>query len=158
MEVFALCISIISLGISFYGTVLDRPRLRFILTHYSAEQTLGFPYALVRVVNNGRRPIVIKGYGGDGSNPGQWGRYDLGDSGVGLRLAEKGFFEQKITPDDLRFDYHDEHFYFENLWFEDSNGKRYVIKHSDKTVLALLKENSELKRPKVLGGHGMDNL
>lgn len=65
MAVTALVISLISLGISLWAKFLDRVRLKTSLELLPASKYREEPELLVRIVNVGRRPAIIRSMGGN---------------------------------------------------------------------------------------------
>ena len=130
----AIFISLSSLAVTFWSVWRDRPQLKF-TSHFYPSSEYGSANIRVRVVNAGRRPLILRLIGGDYSGGYRSGTY-LGDSGKGLRLGEHEFFEESITRG--------HHMCLDaegklliRLWFEDSLGRRYVVPESERDVKAL---------------------
>lgn len=132
----ALIISIFSLVGSFIFNLRDRMRVRatskFIPQHPDYDKA----HLTVKVVNKGRRVVILTMFGGNLENGG-WHGEGLGKLGKGLRLAEQEFHKDKFYKDDIEADSPDSVSNFIDLWFEDSQGRRHKIKNSKKNITLL---------------------
>jgi hypothetical protein len=136
LAIIAILISVGSLGVSFYGTYQDRPRLR-IQSQYSAESEYGLSQIRVIMVNEGRRPVILRLIGGCNSTGAEGGssiEYEKG----GLRLAEHERYERTLEKEDtVQFDPEGEDFTFSKMWIEDSLGNRHEIPNSEAFIKRL---------------------
>lgn len=130
----ALLVSIAGFGNSFYSTWRDKAKLKFIVTYYP-ESEYGSNRIVVRAVNAGRRPIVLRLAGGL-SDDGRWGGTYLDHDKGGVRLAEHEHREETFEKDDLlSFDHETEEVIeYSTLWFEDSLGNRHEVPGSRELI------------------------
>lgn|SRR5690349_12700693 len=140
IAVTALAISVTSLSLSAYVALRDRGRLRTKSTFYAANEHRP---ALIRVeaVNVGRRPVLLRLFGGYYKN-GSWSGTYIGNSTTGHRLAENEIFSEDI--DDVHhmlFD-HESGTNIVDLWFEDTLGRRYRVKGAKKHLQQFFKQNA----------------
>ena len=92
----------------------------------------------VKVVNVGRRLVILRLLGGDHEDGGYSGTY-LEKVEGGLYLKENEFLEKTLHWDDLHcMGPDDEDDIYKNLWVEDSRGHRHKIKNSKKNIKQLL--------------------
>jgi len=140
VSIVALVTSLTSVGVSIYFGLRDRPKVKTSCTLYPPYDENPVPRLFVRLVNAGRRPVIIRLFGGTFGKDGWQGTYL--NEGKGLRLGEHEFYEQTISPDDQDVLFsHEDSEAVQELWFEDSLGQRHPVKNSRK----LLKEFWRLK-------------
>ncbi|MCI5060416.1 MAG: hypothetical protein MRY79_05015 [Alphaproteobacteria bacterium] len=139
----ALFISAISLWRTFsVGRVRLKAWSQFIpVSEYNQR-----PYIVVQAVNNGHRPILLTLLGGNIGRH-NWSATYIGkqlheDKGTGLLLQEEEYFKRNIYYEDLvcvdAYDFHE----YQDLWFENSLGRKTMVKNSRRNVKKLKEENS----------------
>lgn len=128
-SVVAICISLVSLGVSLYNALRDRAKLTIKSKVYPASE-YGPDRIVVTMVNAGRRPVILRVIGGSDSH-GHWGGSYLEQEKGGLRLGEHEHYEHKFEKEDtvLMVPEGDDLFFAE-LWVEDSLGIRHPIPES----------------------------
>lgn len=127
----ALGFSALSLFMSFYVARRDTVKLRAWCTFHPTDEHNEHAYITVVVVNEGRRPAILRVLGGDLNSGGGSGGKLLGDKG--LRLGENERHEEYMSYGDLvRND--PEEYEYTNLWFEDSLGNRHAVKNSEAAI------------------------
>jgi len=136
LSVGAVLISFISLAWSIHVGNRDRAKLKATSIFYEPESPEeGAPYLEIKVMNYGRRPIILTGIGSEYPSGGwEWTSF-LNKKTV--RLGENDKFEQVIEAGDS---YTVEPFDGEkaiDLWFEDTLGRRYRIKNVKKDLKKL---------------------
>ena len=95
-------------------------------------------YMKVKVVNVGRRLVILRLRGGHDTE-GHWGGRILGQDQKGVYLKENEFYEETLHRDDAHLmDPEGDVNEFVKLWFEDTRGKRHSIKNSKKNLKKLL--------------------
>jgi hypothetical protein len=102
---------------------------------------MGFkPKIQVQIANIGRRPVIVRGWGGPLRN-GRPFMMDLGTKGLpdGIRLAESERYELVVERSDLTPFSGVE---FVGLWVEDSTGRRYRAKDGRANVQRLRQSDS----------------
>ena len=99
-------------------------------------------HIIIQIVNCGRRPAILTLLGGDLMNNSWMGTY-LGKDGKGLRLEENEKYETSIYLADI-YSISSEGYEcaYINFWFEDTIGKRYIVKNSE-ALIARLKESNK---------------
>jgi len=132
----ALFISFVSLGLSAFFGLRDRARIItksvFIPNDYSGQA-----YITISVVNAGRRPIILRMWGGAGADN-DWVGTFLGDKDNGLRLAEHERHEFVLHESDLTQQMPDFSIEIKDVWFEDTLGRRYTVKDAKKNIAKLV--------------------
>ena len=128
----ALIASILSLFFHFQ----DRSLLK-IISKYVPESDYGAAYIAVSIVNAGKRPLIVRLLGGNGEN-GKWVGEFLGEAKKGLRLGEKERHDMALFKDDMFAITPGDDVIFNNLWIEDSLGKRHPVPNSKEYVSKLL--------------------
>jgi hypothetical protein len=137
ISIVALLVSIASLGFSVFFNFRDRARLRTKSTFYPDNQYRS-AHISFSVVNAGRRPIVLRMWGGIGTD-GEWAGTALGKERSGLRLAEHECFDLSLEKDDLAESTPEDVIEFQDLWVEDSLGRRHAIKDAKPNIQKLRK-------------------
>lgn len=130
-SVAALLVSLVSLGMSLYATMLDRVNIKAFSTIYTRNEYNPQTWMQIKVVNHGRRTAVLTMFGGD-LKDGGWAGTHLGDKGLGLHLAENEFHKLDLTADRVFCVGPENDGEYVNLWFEDSQGRRHCVKHARK--------------------------
>ena len=124
-------ISLVALAISIGSFVLSgyfgfRDKYKVVATSkFYPDHEYGSASVHVKVVNVGRRLVILRLFGGDHSDGGWSGEY-LEKVEGGLYLKENEFLEKTLHWDDLHSmgpDY--EVAIYKNLWVEDSRGHRH---------------------------------
>ena len=93
------------------------------------------PYVYVRIVNKGRRPIILRMWGGsDGT---EWSGSFFGNEKEGLRLAEHEMHEFTIDREGLYNPTPEADIVYSDLWLEDTLGRRHKIKGAKGNVARL---------------------
>ena len=131
LSIAALIVSILSLVMSLYVTFLDRVKIRAYSNLYPPHEHNPHAWIEVKAVNHGRRTAILTMFGGD-LKGGGWEATRLGEKGLGLRLAENEFYKIDLTPDEVFFAGSENDQEYEDLWFEDSQGRRHRVKHARK--------------------------
>lgn len=130
----ALAISFGSFGVAVYNSFRDRPRLKVTSTLYDGSH--GEPVHIqVEVVNAGRRPLILRLLGGDGSGN-SWGGKHIEYEKGGLRLGEHEHHAFTIEKKDaVLYDPDDgPEETFKRMWIQDSLGNRYPIPKSSEYI------------------------
>lgn len=117
---------LVTLGIFFYNSRRERPRLKVTRRFYPASEW-GPASVSVSVVNTGRRPVTLRMLGGCDRNGRGGGTY-LEHSKGGIRLGENERYDFSLKwldtfmtgPDDPDIPY-------ASMWVEDSLSKRHYI-------------------------------
>lgn len=130
-SVAALLVSLVSLVMSLYTTMLDRVNIKAFSTLYMRHEYNPQTYIQIKVVNHGRRTAVLTMFGGD-LKDGGWEGTHLGDKGLGLYLAENEFHKLDLTPDRVFCVGPENDGEYVDLWFEDSQGRRYRVNDARK--------------------------
>lgn len=126
----ALVVSIGSLVVTGLNFRRDTARLK-VTAEFYPDSSDGTPFIRVRMVNAGRRPVILRTIGGaDGD---RWAARYIDHAAGGKRLGEHEHYEHIFQPNDL-WDYdHPEDpdpFRFTELWVEDSLGVRHLVPKS----------------------------
>jgi hypothetical protein len=135
LSLIAVLISLGSAGISLWSLLRDRPRLQ-LHSHLAPANEYGPGQITFKAVNKGRKPVVLRLFGGDYEGEALLGTY-LGEKGAGLRLGESDFFEKTIMADNSMCMDLEGNFLI-RVWVEDSTGRRYYFKKSTEQVKSLL--------------------
>lgn len=130
LSTLALVVSLVSFFISARSAFLDQPRLKISACYFEGSE-YGAPRIVVTLVNRGRRPVILRSYGGSDANGKMWsGTYFDHDKG-GLRLGEHERHDLSLTKEDtMSFNPGGEDLIFETLWIEDSLGVRHKVPSS----------------------------
>jgi hypothetical protein len=135
----ALCVSGVSLGVSTFTSFRDRGRLKATSKYYPANEDEDGKWwrghILVEAVNTGRRPIILTVFGGNYENEGWCGTY-LEDK-KGVRLGENERFTEQVNCNHRMLKHNSRDAI--DLWFEDTLGRRYRVKHAKKHLRSLLR-------------------
>lgn len=159
----ALLVSCVSMGVSLYNVVRDRAWIKAhssIFHDYSRGTEPG-PSLRIRVVNAGRRPVMLT-YLVRSGRQGEWSEslcpvrlHEIGEDDLAgliekskltqyfaLRLAEGEVFEKIVHRDDYNYELcdfiEDELREAEKLYVEDVQGRRYFVKGSRKNIARLI--------------------
>ena len=133
----ALIISLASLAATLYFNLRDRASVVAKSTYYPGYEG-GIPSVAIHIVNSGRRPIVMYQWVGAGKAHEWVGTYlNQKDKNSGYRLAEHERYELSIRRDDLVALTPDEDFIIENIWFEDTLGRRYFVEGARENIIKL---------------------
>lgn len=142
----ALFISVLSTGFSIYAIVRDRQRVKAKAVFFASGPNYEpeDPHVLVRIVNRGRRPVVLRAWHGS-SDKGEIAGSPLGEGG-GLHLKEAEFQEVTIKYRDTIFFPPDAYSAFEItrlLYIEDSVGRRWPIRGGKRALRRLHQATAE---------------
>lgn len=134
----ALGVSVLSLMISGLSYLRDRTRIITSSTFYDRYEDFNEPYIRIRVVNHGRRVAVLRMVGGTVER-GKWSAtYLKNNKQDGLTLSENQFYEKEFYRHDLYHTAPDSEIVpFQELWVEDSIGKRHEIRGSKSNIKKL---------------------
>lgn len=132
----ALAISLLSPLIAFSIGFRDRAVLR-ITSSYVTAWNDGNPYVHVHIVNQGRRPIILRMWAGVEASGVGWVGTFLGDYKAGLRLGEHEIFEFQLRRDDLYAVTPEDDVIFSDLWVEDTLGRRHKVKDAKVNIAKL---------------------
>ena len=105
--------------------------------YYPAHPDYDQAHLHIKIVNKGRRIAILTLFGGNLDNGG-WQGESLGEGRMGLHLAEHEFYEKKFYKDDVLAVAPDSEGIYVDLWFEDSLGRRHMVKNSKKHIKKLL--------------------
>ncbi len=130
----AFLFSVASFYVSWKG---ERPRLKITCHTYLEHEGYGPPRILVRVVNVGRRPVILRIYGGYDTKKESGGSFFDYEKG-GVRIEEHEAHEFSYMPEDLVLQTPDDIIELERLYVEDSTGIRHSVPASKADVKALL--------------------
>ena len=132
----ALLVALGSLCLSGFSFFFDRVRLKATCKIYNHDS----PFLEIKIHNCGRRVATLTKFGGTLSD-GHWVAHYLGEKNQYIRIEENHFHREELTYSD--FQHFDEQkndvFYYKNLWFEDSLGKRHKVKKSKHIIKQFLK-------------------
>lgn len=133
----AVLISLSSLSFSIYSILRDRARIRAYSKFFTASE-YGNAHISVTVVNAGRRPVILRLIGGHDSS-GRWSGEYLGTDRAGLRLGEQERYDHRVDKHELlQLPPDDDVFQYEDLWFEDSLGRRHFVKGAKRNIKLLM--------------------
>lgn len=138
-EILSICVSglaFIAAIVSLYLHFQDRPSLK-IISKFVPGSGYGAAYIAVSIINAGKRPLIVRMWGGNGEN-GNWVGEFLGEKKKGLRLAEKERHDMALKKDDMFATTPGDKVIFNELWIEDSLGKRHAVPNSKEYVSKLL--------------------
>lgn len=136
LSTIAIILSGISLLISIIHLAQDQSNLHADSTYYT-EWEGNPPYIQISLRNSGRRPIILRCWGGSNST-GDWLSQRLGDNKKGLRLGESEWHEFSIYYDDIfNMTPDNDEIIFKELWVEDSLNHRYIIEKSKENISKL---------------------
>jgi hypothetical protein len=139
ISISAIVISLTSLGFSIYVAMRDRPRLKASCVLYHPNPDLPWPYPSVgiRAVNTGRRIVILTKLGryyGKNRSASELLDHEKG----GRRLGENEIYERTLRNDleDYTMLYYrsEEPENIEELWFEDTLGRKHAVRHSRKVL------------------------
>ena len=136
IAVIALVVSIISLGSSIYFNYRDRAHLKTTSRFHAGHPEYGPPHISVTIMNAGRRPIILRMWAGS-DKEGHWVGSFLGEGKSGLRLGENERHDLSLEKNDLVAATPTDDVLFEDLWVEDSLGRRHPIKDAKANVKKL---------------------
>ncbi len=137
ISVIAICLSIASFALGLANFFRDRGRVKAMCrftTGYDGDD----PHLLASVVNSGRRPVVLRMWGGT-DKAGVWGGTMLKSAEGGHRLGEHERLDLTITAQEvLHFVPDGEDIIYANLWFEDTLGRRHQMKGAKAAIRELM--------------------
>ena len=142
LSIFALLVSLISLGFSAHFGLRDRFNLVTECKFFPDDEH-GPAQIQLSIVNAGRRIAVLKYFGGDYFDGGGAGLM-IGEDTSGLQLNEQEMYERRFDWDALH-QMHDGGNVktYENFWVEDTLGRRHIIKGSRKSIKKLLESGKD---------------
>ena len=133
----ALIVSISSLGFSLYFNFRDRGQIHASSKFYPSS-SYGPQSLTVTIVNTGRRPVILRMWGGADSS-GKWvGHFFNGDKS-GLRLGEHERHDFVVEKNDAYSVTPVDEIFCEDLWVEDTLGRRIAIKDAKANLARLWK-------------------
>ena len=136
----ALVVSLLSLAVTTRGAFLDRSRLTITSAYREASEN-GPARIQITLVNKGRRPAILRTFGGRDSAGATSGTY-LDHQAGGKRLAEHEIHEFTVTKEDTVLFGPDEDLFFAELWIEDSLGRRHKVPNSKQYLARLWDKNA----------------
>jgi len=132
-SIVAILVSICCMGISIYPILVDRARVRVkIMFNYDLDH--GSAWIAITAVNAGRRPIILRGWGGLMNNGGTYSSFFEGNP-EGIRLGENTRYDFHLERNDILVGSYQES--LQTLWVEDSLGRRYQPKQSEGALQSL---------------------
>lgn len=137
ISILALAISLLSFAFFVYFNYRDRAKIITSSNFYSSSE-FGPSRIHIVIVNAGRRPIILRGWGGN-DKKGNGVITMLGDKNQGLRLGEHERFEITLEKHDIYTQTPDDEIIFSDLWVEDTLGRHYAIKNAKTNIELLLK-------------------
>ena len=102
------------------------------------DPEFGPPFLEVKVVNRGRRVAILTTFGGK-LDDGTWISTHIGKDGQGIKLAENEYHVERLNRRELQQvdpstgDMRE----YEELYFEDSLGRRHSVRHSRRDIAKL---------------------
>lgn len=139
VSVVALLVSVASLCFSVYFNLRDKARI-VTGSRYLNDWDGAGAHIEISIVNAGRRPIILRMWGGDDGTT-RWVGEILNGKDGGIRLAEHERHAITLSKDDLSGDTTpDETIEFTNLWFEDTLGRRHVVRKAREHIERLRAE------------------
>lgn len=136
ISMLALLVSFASLVVSVFFNLRDRQKLVASSKFIAFHPEYGPAHVDVAIVNAGRRPIILRMWGGS-DNAGEWVGEYLGKEHAGLRLSEHERHDITVSKDDLYSSTPHSEIIYKVLWVEDSLGRRHVVKDSRRNVQLL---------------------
>ena len=136
LAILSFLISVTSLGFSSYFGLRDRGRVRAESSFFPASE---YTYARMSItlLNEGRRPIVLRMLVGTDENGKSVGEY-LGRKKGSLRLAEHERLDINFEKEDAVGMTAEDDILFTDLWIEDSLGRRFRVKNAKEHLQKLL--------------------
>jgi hypothetical protein len=138
-EILSICVS----GLAFITSILslylhfqDKPLLK-IISKFVPGSEYGPAYVAVSIINAGKRPLIVRMWGGSDKN-GEWIGQFIEKKREGFRLGEKERYDIALKKDDMFVSSPGVDIVFNELWIEDSLGKRYAVPNSKEYVSKLL--------------------
>ncbi len=132
----AILISVASFFVAARSAFLDRTRLKVSSVFHESDEW-GPAQIVVTIINRGRRPAILRLFGGTDANGIGSGLFFDHEKG-GLRLAENERHERIVKRDDtVTFDPNDADLLYETLWVEDSLGVRHDVPNSREYIKKL---------------------
>jgi hypothetical protein len=127
ISIVALCISLASFCISFANFRRDRDNV-LATCRFSSGYEEDDWHLQASVVNAGRRPVVLRMWGGTDKD-GAWAATMLKSAEGGHRLGEHERLDFTITAQDVMHLMPDgDDIVYADLWFEDTLGRRHPMK------------------------------
>lgn len=143
ISVAALLVSIASLAISVHFKRKEEAKIRASSQLFVGDEDHE-PAIVVTAVNVGRRPAILRMLVGVGADK-QWSGLMLGDDHQGIRLEENERFEKQQKASDLGVSHEEAEFEFTELYFEDSLGKRWTIRDSERHIKEFWKAHGKFR-------------
>lgn len=147
VSIAALAVSFASLMVSVYSSLRDRGRLETKSTLIFDDAGEDEPIIRIEAANAGRRPLILRMWGGSDDRGEFVGTY-IDREADGKRLGEHERIEFTLRRSDLGFSWEDNVVDFTRLWFEDTLGRRYLVKDSKRNIAACVQ--AWLKHRKVI--------
>lgn len=147
VSIAALVVSFASFMVSIYSSLRDRGRLKtksFLIFDDAGSDE---PIIRIEAANAGRRPLILRMWGGSDDRGEFIGTY-IDKESEGKRLGEHERIEFTLRRSDLGFSLDDNVIDFTWLWFEDTLGRRYLVKDSRRNIAACVQ--AWLKHRKVI--------
>ncbi len=139
VSIAALIISITSIAISGYFGFRDRAHLKTHAKFYPYNSSYDRAHIAIKIVNCGRRPVILTMFGGNLSEGGYCGTH-IGKEGKGVRLGEHEKYETSVYLEDLHIiDPEGNESDHVNFWFENTLGQRFKVINSEKLINKLSK-------------------
>lgn len=136
---FKTLITYLPIILQFINPLRDRAKLKCKCEYkiYEPSEERQFAIITIKVINVGRRPIVLSKIGST-CNDGTLISLELNRNSGGHKLSENEFFEKRIDEE------HDllcnpQNSPAKDFWVEDSRDKKYRIKNSKNNLLKLCK-------------------
>lgn len=159
ISIVSLAVSVISAGITGYVVFIDRARVRarslFYPAYIDEDGTKRSASMRVDIVNMGRRPVVLTMMGGDFRDG--WSGTYMGEREKGIRLEENGKFTEDINGQHHVI-WNREMDTASDLWFEDTLGRRYRVKHAKKHLEWLFNDEVQAARRERTFGTALLNV
>ena len=136
ISVVAIIIALISLIATIYFNFRDRAKL-VLKSVFSPGNADREAYLAIIIVNSGRRPVILRMWGGADEN-GEWIGEQFGQGGEGKRLGEHERAELVLRKNNFPLDHADTEVMPIEMWIEDTLGRRYDIKDIKKNLKKLI--------------------
>ncbi|MCG8337938.1 MAG: hypothetical protein MJE63_25840 [Proteobacteria bacterium] len=140
LSISAITISVFSLLLSFYVALRDRPNIKTESKVYKHSKTGEYHHFHLKVVNAGRRPVILTELECIYSEKKISGLY-IGDDEKGIKLEEGEFYEYKFSKIDQIMIYdpmnNGDIYSLENIKIIDSSNKKHTVKSAKKNIKKL---------------------
>lgn len=141
ISISALIVSIVSLMISWYFGFRDKAHIKTFAKFYPYRPDHDRARIEIKIVNSGRRPVILTMFGGDFKDKGWCGAY-IGKEKKGIRLEEHEKYETTVYSEDLVcISPEEEYSEYINFWFENTLGQRYKVNNSEELIKKLRKDS-----------------